>query len=142
MGKRCKRCVYGTSFGGGCQSSYFCNYLTITGTPRLSILKDEELPGDVCPLFERGARTRMTEKPVVLSKSKQSTAENYARKSNEGATNGGRTVSVDYDAVYKAYAQGLSDSAIARAAGCGSSTVGRWRLAKGFPANNPPKHKK
>ncbi len=93
-------------------------------------------------MFDRGAGARMPEKPGVLPRAGQKTAENDARKSNEGATNGGKTVSVDYDAVYKFYAQGLSDSAVARAAGCGSSTVGKWRLTKGLPANNPPKHKK
>ena len=50
-------------------------------------------------------------------------------------TTGGKRKKVDYKAVGKLYAKGLPDKKIAAGAGCGVSTVVKWRQQNGLKAN-------
>ena len=114
MAKRCKSCMYGDHSGHKVNSS--CNYSLIKGVCRTILLKDEEMPGDVCPLYERG---------------KGLTARAYKPKTEP------RKREIDYLLLEKLYESGMMDVEIAKHAHCSASAVAEWRNKNGLPINKP-----
>lgn len=116
-----RNCVYHSGNESGTIQS--CNFIFITGISKSSLhAADIRKP---CPLFKAGTRIIPSIEPIVVS---EKAPPKRAKK---------RTAKMKYDPVqFRAmYDEGASDLQIAKAFGCCTDTVMKWRRRDGLPAN-------
>lgn len=116
MAKRCNSCQF-RRVQSHC-NIVDCNYSLVTGVCRTVLLKDEEMPGEVCPLYVKGASIS-----AKIYKSR-------------GVS---RKPEVDYVLVQKLYEAGMFDLEIAKNVHCSKSTIAEWRAKNGLKPNKPNK---
>jgi len=160
MAERCRRCKYHDLFCNAADSLH-CEYSLIMGKTRTSLLKPEEMPGEVCPLFEEGEKINEVKQPVIFDKLDVPTIKKYVAQGltvkqiavkmetseykiykvcRENDLHPVRpkvqpNYSLDWAKVRELYDQGLNDSQISKVCCCSDTVIGSWRRKNNLPTN-------
>jgi len=120
----CQRCRYRGYLDYDTQVC--CNYMWITGTPRISLPKRED---GLCPAFEEGELEVSKVPPPMVGEPKERPT---MRDPNERTADRFKQMQALYD-------QGLTDREIGEEIRCSERTVSSWRRRAGLPGNGAKK---